>query len=334
MEAKNKPIWLKYMPDYVDLYYVDYRDDLCDHIKLLEEVIQKNNFYPFSETVYDWFDYPEGPYLDEIRNKMDADGLLEIYEENEEDIKQWLWDHDKSDPVKDLLRNTGPVTMFYSLGVEIGEAVYNGHGYSYGCDSYSMATYKVRRALGITKGSSASRLIDSIVANSPYGGELKIYFEAEIGDLIAGDKYETAENKDDFKSIQFKGKHLVALHDSAGGSGDYEEIELDLSIPFSRDNLHVSKIEKYSMENVCGHGWSWVGTNGNVLCSFGTSKRRPIKKSKTNTRLSNEAQYNKTFKEGGCTFGDMDIHRHRDVYYDNGYPAGNRCPHCGTFWID
>lgn len=118
---------------------------------------------------------------------MEADDLLEAYEENEDDIKQWLWDHDQSDPVKDLLRNTGPVTMFYSLGVEVGEAVYNGYGYSYGQDSLSMATYKVRRALGITKDDPASRLVDSIVANSPYGGELKIYFEAEIADMVSGE---------------------------------------------------------------------------------------------------------------------------------------------------
>lgn len=334
MEAKNEPVWLQYMPDYVDLYYVDYRDDLCDNIKLLEEAVQKNSFYPFSESVYDLFDYPEGPYLDEIREKMEADDLLETYEENEDDIKQWLWDHDQSDPVKDLLRNTGPVTMFYSLGVEVEEAVYNGYGYSYGQDSLRMVAYKVRRALGITKDDPASRLVDSIVANSPYGGELKIYFEAEIADMVSGEKYESAENKPDFKSIQFKGKHIVALHDSYGGSGDYEEIELDLSVPFNRDNLHVSQIEKYSMGNVCGHGWSWCGTNGDVICSFAAPKRRSLKKSKTNVRLSKEAQYKKTFAEGKCTFGDMDINRHRDVYYDNSFPAGNRCPHCKTFWID
>lgn len=333
METNSKPVWERYMPDYVDLYYVDYRDDLCNQIKLLEETIQKNCFYPLSESVYDFWDYPEGSYLDDIRGRMANDDLLDIYEENEEEIKQWLWDHDTSDPIKDLLRNTGSVTMFYSLGVCI-DGWHDGWGGSYRNESENMAAYKIRRALGVVKNASASHFVDNIVANAPYGGELKIYFEAEIDDLIAGDKYETADNKQDFKSIQFKGKHIVALHDSYGGSGYYEEIELDLSVPFNRENLHVSQIEKYSMEDICGHGWSWCGTNGGVVCSFATSKRKSIKKSRTNANLSREAQYNKTFAEGKCTCGDMDIKRHRDVYYDNGFPAGHRCPHCGTFWID
>lgn len=335
METNNEPIWVKYMPDYVNLYYVDYRDDLRNQVKLLEETVQKNCLYPLSETVYDLWDYPEGEYLNDIRQQMEDDDLLGVYEENEDEIRDWLWQHDTSDAVRDLLRNTGTVTMFYSLGIDVPEGVYcREYGCLYGNDSFSMVAYKIRRALGITKDDPAARLVDSIVANSPYGGELKIYFEAEISDLIAGDKYDDNSSKQDFKSIQFKGKHIVALHDSAGGSGHCEEIELDLSLPFNRENLHVSQIEKYSMESVCGFSWSWCDTNGEVICSFSAPKRKSIKKSKTNARLSREAQYSKAFKEGGCTFGDMDISRHRNVYYDNGFPAGHRCPHCGTFWID
>jgi hypothetical protein len=45
-------------------------------------------------------------------------------------------------------------------------------------------------------------------------------------------------------------------------------------------------------------------------------------------------KYVKRFKEGKCSAGDMNITRHRDVFYRNDFPCGNKCPHCGTFWID
>lgn len=86
----------KYMPDYVELYYVDYRDDLSNNMGIVQKCLEKNNLYPLEESVYDWWDYPEEEYLNEIQKKMAEDDLEDLYVENEEDIKQYLWDHDKS----------------------------------------------------------------------------------------------------------------------------------------------------------------------------------------------------------------------------------------------
>ena len=107
----------KYLPNYVQLYYVDYRNDLSDSIDLLQKCIEKNSLQPLGEAVCDWWDYPEGEYLDGIRKAMERDDLEVLYEENEEEIREWLWENDKSTPVEDLLRNTGGITFFYSLGI-------------------------------------------------------------------------------------------------------------------------------------------------------------------------------------------------------------------------
>lgn len=39
-----------------------------------------------------------------------------------------------------------------------------------------------------------------------------------------------------------------------------------------------------------------------------------------------EALYEKAFREGGCTFGDMNYRRHRDTFYINTFLCGNKCP--------
>ena len=62
--------------------------------------------------------------------------------------------------------------------------------------------------------------------------------------------------------------------------------------------------------------------------------RGVLKESKNVARMKREAELNKVFREGGCTRGDMDMSRHRDVTYVNEIPCGWHCPHCGTFWID
>lgn len=45
-------------------------------------------------------------------------------------------------------------------------------------------------------------------------------------------------------------------------------------------------------------------------------------------------EYDRVYKAGGCTLGDTDMRRHRDVYYRNVFPCGSVCPHCGQFWGD
>lgn len=330
MNENNTPIWQQYMPDYVDLYYVDYRDSLDENVKLLEEVVQKNNFYPLSETIYDWWDYPEEPYLNDISQKMREDGLEDEYENYIDDIREWLWNHDESTPVEDLIRNTGNITCFYSLGIEV-DPPYDDWGYSTG-RSEAKTAYQIRRRLGVKAGTVAADKIDTIIRNAPYGGELRVYFAASLENLVAPNHWET--EKPDFKSIRLKGPCVIAIHNAGVGSCDLEEeVEVDVTLPFDRDNLHVSRIEKYSIEETCGFCNDWCD-NENVTLSFESVHSRKQRKSKVNDQLKQEAAYDAAFKAGKCTFGDMDISRHRDVKYDNGYPAGNRCPHCGTFWVD
>lgn len=324
MNAQIQP----YLPDYVSLYYVDYRDDLSEHKELLQESLSSNSLNPIHEKVWEWWDYPEGEYLKEIRQKMEADDLEELYEENEDEIRDWLCEKDTSTPVEDLLGNTGDISMFYSLGLEI-----DGWHTAFMCapwrdGSYAQDAYKIRRKLGIEKGTPEAKLIDSIVRNSS-GGELQIYFANELTSVLSDDPDK------DFQQIHFKGKFAVAVYDGTQGGGDFEYINIDKTFPFTRDNLYTSDADKYSLENCFGMCGDWLDKSASPIFSIKKPKRTSkLAKSKNAERMAREVEYNKVFKAGGCTFGDMDYKRHRDVYYDNNVPCGSHCPHCGTFWID
>lgn len=322
--------WEPYFPDYVNLYYVDYRDDLCGQMNLIEKCVEQNSLFPLNESIDDWWDYPERYYIDEIQKNMEADGL-EWDDDYIDEIREKLWEKDESTPIDDLLRNTGGITMYYSLGAEVDgwhEAAFCN---SWRGDSYEMAAYKMRRALGIKKGTKAAEKIWSIVNNAPYGGDVRIYFEAPLKDMLSAE-YE--ENAKDFRTIRFKGTFAVALYNSLEGSGDYEEIELDLSVPFHRGNLAVSDSDRYSLESCFGMCGDWLRGTDVPEMSFEGRKRKATKKTPAEQMREKEAEYDRVFKAGGCTLGDTDFRRHRDVYYDNNFPCGHHCPHCGQFWID
>lgn len=316
-----------YIPQYVSLYYVDYRDDLDEHEDIQEECIRSNNMEKLYEKAYEWYEEQENSnmhdYLEETRKNMEADNLAGEFEEHEDEIRELIYDRNDSDPVKDLIRNSSVTNFFYSLGVEIS-------GYLTGCslrgESVAMACHKVRRALHLKKGQFDEK-IEELVENATYGGELRIYFNAMFDRLIS------KAPGNDFKSIRFHRNVVVAIADSRNGSGHHVRIPLDITFPFRRENLFVDSQVHYSYANeVCGMTNDWCDSTKweTGMIPFTGS----VRKSRMAEYKKQEAAYEQTFRSGKCTFGDMNYKRHRDVRYSNEYPAGCRCPHCGTFWID
>lgn len=326
----------KYMPDYVCLYYVDYRDSLDNSMGLVQDCISSNSLYPLSEEVYDWWDCPDEHYLDEIRKDMRNDGVEHLFEEYYDDIREYLAENDKSDPITDLLHNTNRFACFYDLGVELD----CGWHEAFLCtpwrnESIASCAYKVRRKLGIKKDTPEAKQIYDILCNASYGGSLRIYFNGDVKSLISGNEWQDAKNKQDFQQIRFNGKVALAVYNPSQGAGDFEYMNIDRTFPFLRDNLVVSDTEKYSLEQCFGMCGDWLDKCVQPELSVEPlKKKRTIKKSPAAEMRKREAELDAVFKSGGCTAGDMDMSRHRDVYYDNNLPCGHHCPHCGTFWID
>ena len=112
-----------YVPRYVSLYHVDYRDDLDEHEDIQEECIRSNSLEKLYEKAYEWYEEQESlnmqGYLEETRKNMEADSLAGQFEEHEDEIRDLIYDRNDSDPAKDLIRNSSVTNFFYSLGVEI-----------------------------------------------------------------------------------------------------------------------------------------------------------------------------------------------------------------------
>ena len=235
--------WKDYVPRYVSLYYVDYNENLDNHEDLQERCIRRNSLHPLEEQVWEWYAEQEHDnlqgYLADIRKAMEADGKADEYARNEEGIKDLLYERNSIDPTDELIDNSAVTNMFYSLGVEIEGYVYGSNARK---ESEAISLRKIRRALKLKKGQFADELHE-LLANAPYGGELRIYFNAIFSRLLTGD------TGNDFKRIRFYGDVIVAIADSRNGAGYHVRLPTDITLPFCRDNLFTDSQVHYSYAN-------------------------------------------------------------------------------------
>ena len=305
-----------------NLIYVDYRESLDEQMDELQNSIINGNFYNFDDKINDW-------YYDSINDSINE----EIYElkkalknrgyslDNFEDFEDVIWDiiyeRDNSNPLPTLLKNTSKTPIFFSLNMYIDEDL----------DSIKRTLNKIKKILNIPfNNKEYDKDILYLLNNRCYGGHLGIFAIPNFEDLL--------ENK----PMKFEGDIQLAIVDYNNGSGWHTTLE-NFKTPYYifNKNIFIDETFKYNFSfAVCGMYNDWCKDCELIIEQPNEADK--IINIKPNERLvtfiKNDVEYDKIFKEGGCSFGDMNIKRHRNVEYINEYPCGSRCKDCGTFWID
>lgn len=318
---------LELLPKRVSLVYIDYNDSIEDY-KVLNRAVKENSLECIQEYCDDWIcdaqyesiKYLEKELISDLESKFDIEEweAEEIVEKYEFEIRDKLYERDDSNPVKELVQKSGDEVFFYDTGVTMP-------GYGESAGTYRLARREVKKTFGIKDGTH-DRAIDSMIREASYGGNLVVYFNATVDQLVT-------ENEDDFNQIEFTDPH-IAIIDTGGGSGfDTELPGHSFSLPFTRDNLFMDRAVSYSYTyEVCGMSSNWCQGTKFVLQRINDTEQ--IKSSSINGHMEQERMYDETYNKGKCTAGDMKMSRHRNVTYINDYPCGNTCKDCGTFWID
>ena len=104
----------KYLPEHVCLRDASY-DSLNGDLHVIQACLDERSVWPLNEFAtcdidasYDW-------YLGEIRQAMIQDGLENLYEDEYWNIVDYLEDHDESDIVKQLIKNTDLIPVRIEL---------------------------------------------------------------------------------------------------------------------------------------------------------------------------------------------------------------------------
>lgn len=334
----------EHLPTNICLKYVDYRDSLEYCMKQVAEAIKKNDFLDLENYVDDCYceqqwdseDYYWEEFKKHVLDELDDDENSELIElirefidnDCKECFREYLWENDESgDICKELMDKTDNPGMFYDLNEWFDET------WNMTDKEYGKAIKRVCNALHLDFKDKKNRdMVCSLLANASGGGNLRIYFNCPIWELVSGDengyKYGT-DGKYDYKSIKFKGKFMIGIINMWEGSGMVEDdVELDVSFQFNRENLRISNQETYSYENV-------FGAYSNYQCDTPIfSFQEPESDVKVNTDLvyhqDREDKYQDAWRNGKCTCGDRNISRHRHIK-SNGY-GDLICEDCGTTW--
>ena len=240
--------------------------------------------------------------------------------ENEEEFRDFCRDYISVDMnVNDLLNRTGDLVFFYETDVSTS-------GYGQSEKEYKEELKSIKKVLKIKmKDKTHDEKIMQMIYQASYGGQLVVYFNADLSEWV-----KRANNP----SIKF-GNVNIAIIDTANGSGDSCFLNgTDFTLPFDQEKVFYERSIHYNYTyEVCGMSSDWCA---DTQWSFSDKKvgEKSDKKSITRIHKEKNEEYDRVYKSGKCSFGDMDITRHRNTTYVNEYPCGNRCPHCGTFWID
>lgn len=308
---KAKELWLKSYPRGVDLAYVDYREDLNDHLDILQEVVLTGYSDKFNDKEFEWYDEQRADavheYIKEVYAEYDVDDI-------EDELRSMVYDSDTSNVFKDLMRNTRAQVFFYDLDHEVP-------GYP---DNNEKAAKEVAKVLKMDFKSHRDKLVE-LVANASYGGTLCLLFSADVS-WFEGDP------KNDKKYVVIKDA-TVCVMDRWNGSGHDVHGLGDFKVRMDRTRFKLDEdAPGYSFAgDVCGmtvDEATLVETNDIKGVIGPKPPREPSEAEKM------EMMYEKLWKEGKCSLGDMNPKRHKETYYINDFPCGTKCKTCGNFWID
>ena len=321
------------LPTYISLCYVDYNEDLSRNIDELQECISENCW----DTLYEKLDdflcerQQEGleSYKKELKNdimfkfNLDKDKAYElVYETYQDSIEETLYQRDDSDTVKDLLKNTSKFSLFIDTGLEIEDG-----SWRWTRSEQTCWLKKIKRKLKIASNSWDSG-IRLMLSEASFGGRLVVFFYDSVEKLI------TYHAEKDWRSVLFANP-AIAIINTECGSGDHTYLPGHrFTASFNRKNLFIDRYFKYNYASaVCGMSQDWC-KDTIIKFSFDPVRGRKSAFSPLSAKELKDKEYTLIYRQGKCTFGDMDIRRHRDTYYINGSLCGTLCPHCDTFWID
>jgi len=317
---EKKSIQEKYNLDKnYELIYVS-NDDYFEDAKDIERIIQDGT----SDFLFEDADWCRDSQYESVRYLIDEleKEHGEISDDEKEEIKEYLEEHDVSDPAKQVMKNTPKRYFYYSLGIEV-----ENHDAHVCCEEgcAEKVVNEIMKALR-TRNPETKRSVREVVYNAGYGGNVVLLFEDDMEYLLNNGKI-----------IEFGPKTEICIMDRMMGSGHSAPLNTKIAVEFNRQNLHCDEgAPGYSFTgDVCGM------TRGFMDGCQIRDKKSSDKVIKTQiseeeqSRMEREKEYERKWREEKkCTAGDMKISRHKDTPYRNEYPCGSKCTECGTFWVD
>lgn len=303
--------WLKKeYPKGLELVYIDYRD-CFENMTKLQDVLKTGG-----DADIDWQADAQyetvGEVIKNYQKEIKAD---EISDDVQEAMRDWMFEHDTSNPIKQLLKNTND-QLFYIDTLDYSEE-----------DKKNWMRLKNKYG----KTDEQKKEINDVINEQFYGSPVSFYFHTNPLDV-----YEAIHNNKD-KYILIDGAYFSTIDRMQGSNwlGEKGIFKIAIEKQLFIENFYVdsAKDNGYGWGNIAGQtGYDKAGifTLNTVKKGYQKIKTETTEAQKREKMLQDN--WDKTHK---CIRGDMNWNRHTgEKPYKNEYPCGNTCEACGTFWID
>jgi hypothetical protein len=221
-------------PKGVSLVYVDYNDSYEDP-NTLQEVIKQG--YQENEN-WRWDSQSESIYeiIENYRKEIEAD---EISDETTQEMSDWLFDHDTSDPITQLLKNTGD-KLFYIETVD---------------ESYDDKSNTSELIKKYSKSDEQKKEIKYVINEQFYSAPVSFYFYASPLSVFNA-IHDYKSKKDKPKYICIKGAYFSTIDRVQGSNYLGDKAVFDIAIPY--DNF----VQNIYLDSAKGNGYGWGSIAG------------------------------------------------------------------------
>lgn len=319
-----------FIPEHVQLVYIDTRYDGFDKSK---EALQKCIEIGYTDGLYDIIEDKEladqeemlDSYIKDLGSKLVKSGynkdLVDAFlEENDSTVREIFRERDTSDTVGDMLRNTDSQIMFYDTGL------YCDADWDASDAKKRLLRIKIKDLLGLKTAAYDKDILEMI--ENGFCGNLEIFFKCSVSDFVDGNEDVAAAT-----AIKFRDINLAIVSHSSGSRYHNVLKGSEVIMPFDRNRIFIDGTVGYSYtDSICGMSHDWCDDTIVEFTADKSPEQLPL--SGLQSFREQEDRYKQRFREGRCSWGDMNITRHRKTVYINEYPCGMHCKDCGTFWVD
>jgi len=319
-----------------EIYYVD-RNDSLDHLSSDQWLELIRDGYLSEDITMNW-DTDITWIMDEAYKALDIEDRDD--DDLREEIQDLIYEHCSNDPMDQLLRNTRHQNIIHVIGdlddVELPSEIEDSDDYG----EYDLYAFRTGILLWRTLEDMLAMFTkDEEWKSSEYRKYYSIYNEGfGYTKLCVAYKIDA----DDIPKIHtsFTNGDKVKLRNwDVGVINNSEGSGWMASNTFVVDPVFIFDINQCYHDKAMGrYGYydQVVGDDadhGQIIVVEKATVPMVTEDPLAATREL-EAQYEATYKNWGCTFGDTKYDRHRNKEYVNQYPCGTHCHSCGQFWID
>lgn len=320
------------LPTKTTLHYVDYRESLDGMTDSIQIGLNSNDWSSLYQAIDEAY-IDDSYYIDEVKKELrndlekkydiDKDEAQEILDEYEDELRDEIYERDDSDVFKDLLQNTTAFIAHYDTGYEVPEG-----SWQWSRRRVEYEKKQIKKHLGIHGINKWDDEIRKLIYNASYGGQINIYFELDLKEFMK------RENVEENGAINFTGVVWIGIVDHGNGSGDVEDFhDINLKFAYNPNNVFLEESIKYNWTySIAGMMRDWCAS---TKVTFTEDKLESIPDSHSTEMIAKEKRFQEVYRNGGCSFDDADISRHRITPYFNEPPfCRNECFKCGRTWID